>query len=71
MKGMLCWVAAAAMVVAPTAQVQAQEETVFRPSGNWTADYGDDYCRLIRTSATARASSASRSSGSSRERKCG
>ena len=49
MKGMLCWVAAAAMVVAPTAQVQAQEETVFRPSGNWTADYGDDYCRLIRT----------------------
>src|SRR6187549_881866 len=48
MKGMLCWVAAAAMVAAPAAQVQAQEETVFRASGNWTADYGDDYCRLIR-----------------------
>jgi hypothetical protein len=48
MKGMLCWVAAAAMVVAPAAQ--AQDETiVFRPSGTWTADYGEDYCRLIRT----------------------
>ena len=39
MKGMLCWVAAVAMVAAPAAQVQAQEETVFRASGNWTADY--------------------------------
>jgi hypothetical protein len=47
MKGMLSWVAAAALLAAPVAQ--AQEETVFRPSGNWTADYGDDYCRLIRT----------------------
>ena len=46
MKGMPCWVAAAALLVAPAAQ--AQEETVFRPAGNWTADYGDDYCRLIR-----------------------
>ena len=46
MKGMLCWIAAAALLVAPAAQ--AQEETVFRPVGNWTADYGDDYCRLIR-----------------------
>ena len=46
MKGMLCWIAAAAMVVAPAAQ--AQEATVFRPAGNWTADYGDEYCRLIR-----------------------
>ena len=46
MKGMFCWVAAAAMAAAPAAQ--AQEEAVFRASGNWTADYGDDYCRLIR-----------------------
>jgi hypothetical protein len=48
MKGMLCWVAVAALVAA--APVQAQDETVvFRPAGDWTADYGDDYCRLIRT----------------------
>ena len=46
MKGMLSWVAAAAMVIAPAAQ--AQDEAVFRPAGTWTADYGDDYCRLIR-----------------------
>jgi len=47
MKGMLSLFAAAAMVAAPAAQ--AQDETVFRPSGNWIADYGDDYCRLVRT----------------------
>src|SRR6188768_584079 len=48
MKGMLSWVAAAALLAGLAAHVQAQEETVFRPSGSWTADYGDDYCRLIR-----------------------
>ena len=47
MKGMLSWLAAAAMVAAPAAQAQ-DAEVVFRPAGNWTADYGDDYCRLIR-----------------------
>jgi hypothetical protein len=47
MKGMLSLMAAAAMVAAPAAQAQ-EAETVFRPSGQWTADYGDDYCRLIR-----------------------
>jgi len=48
MKGMLSWIAAAAMVAAPA--VQAQDATVvFRPAGTWTADYGEDYCRLIRT----------------------
>ncbi len=31
------------------AVAQAQEAAVFAPSGGWTADYGDDYCRLIRT----------------------
>jgi hypothetical protein len=48
MKGMLSLMAAAAMAAAPA--VQAQEDTVvFRPVGTWTADYGEDYCRLIRT----------------------
>jgi hypothetical protein len=28
---------------------QAQESAVFRPTGGWTADFGDDYCRLVRT----------------------
>lgn len=46
MKGMLSWVAAASLLAASAAQ--AQDATVFRPAGNWTADYGDDYCRLIR-----------------------
>ncbi len=48
MKGMLCWIAAAGLTLAPVAQAQAQGEAVFRGSGGWTADYGDDYCRLIR-----------------------
>jgi hypothetical protein len=47
MKGMLSWVAAASLLAAPAAQAQ-EETTVFKPAGNWTADYGDDYCRLIR-----------------------
>jgi len=47
MKAMLSGVAAAALLAAPAAQ--AQEEAVFRPSGTWIADYGDDYCRLART----------------------
>jgi len=47
MKGMLSWVAVAALLAAPAAQAQ-DETVVFRPAGSWTADYGDDYCRLIR-----------------------
>jgi hypothetical protein len=35
------------LVVAPA--VQAQDAAVFKPKGSWTADYGDDYCRLVRT----------------------
>lgn len=32
------------------APVQAQDQpAVFRPAGNWTVDFGDDYCRLMRT----------------------
>jgi hypothetical protein len=48
MKVMLSCVAVAALLAAPAAQ--ARDETiVLRPSGDWTADYGEDYCRLIRT----------------------
>jgi hypothetical protein len=47
MKGVLSGIAAAALLAAPAAQAQ-EETTVFRASGTWTADYGDDYCRLIR-----------------------
>jgi hypothetical protein len=36
--------------VLASAQAQAQDApAVFRPAGGWTADYGEDYCRLIRT----------------------
>jgi len=48
MKRIHSLIAAAAIVAAPAAQAQ-DAPIVFRPSGNWTADYGDDYCRLIRT----------------------
>ncbi|HEU4651918.1 MAG TPA: hypothetical protein VFS49_10940 [Croceibacterium sp.] len=48
MKGMLSWIAAAGLLAAPPAQAQ-DADVVFRPSGQWTADYGEDYCRLIRT----------------------
>lgn len=48
MKGKLSLLAAAAMIAAPGAQAQDGTLT-FRPSGSWTADYGEDYCRLIRT----------------------
>jgi hypothetical protein len=47
MKGMLSLVAVATLFAAPAAQAQ-DADIVFRPSGQWTADYGDDYCRLIR-----------------------
>ena len=43
--------AAAGLVATPLA-AQAQGATpavdVYRPAGQWTADYGDDYCRLSR-----------------------
>jgi hypothetical protein len=35
------------LIVAPA--VQAQDAGVFKPKGAWTADYGDQYCRLVRT----------------------
>ena len=47
MRKWLLGLAAAGLLASPAAQ--AQDEAVFRPAGTWTADYGDDYCRLIRT----------------------
>jgi hypothetical protein len=38
--------ALASLAAAPIAQ--AQDTAVFKPAGGWTADFGDDYCRLIR-----------------------
>jgi hypothetical protein len=39
--------ALAGLLVVPAAQ--AQDGAVFRPAGGWIADYGEDYCRLVRT----------------------
>lgn len=39
--------ALASLVISPMAQ--AQDADVFRPSSAWAADYGDDYCRLVRS----------------------
>jgi hypothetical protein len=47
MKKLLLACAVAGLLVAPTAQ--AQDGAVFRPVGGWTADFGDDYCRIFRT----------------------
>jgi hypothetical protein len=47
MKNVLFGCAVASLLIAPAAQ--AQDAAVFRPVGGWTADYGDEYCRLIRT----------------------
>lgn len=35
------------LIASPAAR--AQDAAVFKPQGSWTADYGDDYCRLVRT----------------------
>ncbi|MBO9518323.1 MAG: hypothetical protein J7493_09670 [Porphyrobacter sp.] len=48
MKSMLTLLAGVALLAAPAAQVQGRT-IPFHPIGTWTADYGDDYCRLIRT----------------------
>ncbi|MEO6388265.1 MAG: hypothetical protein ABIT16_09345 [Croceibacterium sp.] len=47
MKRTVSLLALGGMVLAPL-PAQA-EDGVFTPSGNWIADYGDDYCRLVRT----------------------
>jgi hypothetical protein len=48
MKKLLWTGALACLVVSPVAQAQ-DGGAVFKPTGAWTADFGDDYCRLIRT----------------------
>lgn len=44
---------ALALGLAPGAHAQ-DDTAVFKPTGNWTADYGNDYCRLIRTFSDGR-----------------
>lgn len=48
MKRLLLGYAVAGLLAAPVAQAQ-DGPAVFRPVGAWTADFGDDYCRLFRT----------------------
>jgi hypothetical protein len=47
MKRILSTLAAGALIAAPYS-VQAQDAKVFKPSGQWSADFGDDYCRVAR-----------------------
>ena len=47
MRRTLSWVALAGLLVTPAAQ--AQDTAAFRPSSAWAADYGDEYCRLVRS----------------------
>ena len=43
-------IAAAAMLQFAGSPLSAQDAPrVFKPSGQWTADFGDDYCRLLRS----------------------
>lgn len=47
--------AASAAFGSVSAPVMAQDNAkVFQPSGPWTADFGDDYCRLMRTFSDGR-----------------
>ena len=41
--------AVAAMTLSGAAPAAAQEARVYQPAGQWALDYGDDYCRLMRT----------------------
>jgi len=47
MKKVFALLALAGVASAPPAQAQ-DGASVFRPTGAWTADFGDDYCRLMR-----------------------
>lgn len=47
MERKISWLALAGLAIAPA--VQAQEAAEFTPSSVWAADYGDDYCRLVRS----------------------
>jgi len=48
MKKMLLGWALAGLVVSPAAHAQDSAD-VFQPSSVWAADYGEDYCRLVRS----------------------
>lgn len=54
MKKTTLWLAAAAAALSPTTVTAQDNARVFQPSGPWTADFGDDYCRLIRTFSDGR-----------------
>lgn len=47
MRKLLFGCAVAGLLVSPV--TQAQDAGVFRPTAGWVADFGDDYCRLVRT----------------------
>ena len=53
MKRVLLGCAIASLLAAPAAQAQ-DDTAVFKPAGAWTADFGDEYCRLIRTFSDGR-----------------
>lgn len=48
-KHIVTYLAASALVLGAGAPATAQEATVYKPAGQWALDYGDDYCRLMRT----------------------
>lgn len=48
MKRIVALLGTASLLAAPSARAQDREE-VFTPSSVWAADYGDDYCRLVRS----------------------
>jgi hypothetical protein len=53
MKNVLSILAAGGLVLASAVPLKAQDSVaVFRPAGPWTADFGDDYCRLSRNFST-------------------
>ena len=47
MKRLIIGLAAASLLAPSAAQAQGGP-TVFQPAGDWTADFGEDYCRLVR-----------------------
>src|SRR6478609_6014362 len=42
-------VAVAGILAAPLPAAAQDSQLVFKPTGQWSLDYGDDYCRLART----------------------
>lgn len=49
MKRMLSLLAIAGLIAAPAVQAQSGAAEVYRQTGAWTLDFGDDYCRLAGT----------------------